>query len=54
MVLILMFLVKKVIMELLFYFKKKLQNIKKDFIKDKLSQSRVITGEIIFKKKRLN
>ena len=33
-----------------FLTKKKLQNIKKDFIKDKFSQSRVITGEIIFKK----
>ena len=31
----------------------KIENIKKDFIKDKLKQSRVITGEIIFNKKKI-
>ena len=30
------------------------KNIKKDFIKDKLKQSRVITGEIKIKKKKIN
>tara|TARA_B100000579_G_scaffold74490_1_gene57350 strand:+ start:1245 stop:2021 length:777 start_codon:yes stop_codon:yes gene_type:complete len=33
--------------------KLKIENIKKDFIKDKLKQSRVITGEIIFNKKKI-
>ena len=31
-----------------------IKNIKKDFIKDNLKQSRVITGEIKFKEKKLN
>ncbi len=33
--------------------KLKIENIKKDFIKDKLKQSRVITGEIIINKKKI-
>ena len=31
----------------------KIENIKKDFIKDKLKQSRIITGEIIISKKKI-
>ena len=34
--------------------KKKIENIKIDFIKDSLSQSRVITGEILHKNKKIN
>ena len=36
-----------------FLSKIKLENIKKDFIKDKLKQSRIITGEFILKKKKI-
>ncbi len=36
-----------------FLSKKEIQNVKKDFIKDKLKQSRVITGEITVKKKKI-
>ena len=35
-----------------FLSKSKIENIKKDFIKDKLQQSRVITGEILIGKKK--
>ncbi len=35
-----------------FLSKSKIDNIKNDFIKDKLKQSRVITGEIVIKKKK--
>ena len=37
-----------------FLSKSKIDNIKNDFIKDKLKQSRVITGEIVIKKKKQN
>ena len=35
-----------------FLSKSKIKNIKNDFIKDKLKQSRVITGEILINKKK--
>jgi len=34
--------------------KVKIENLKKDFIKDDLNQARIISGEILFKKKRIN
>ena len=36
-----------------FLSKSKIENIKKDFINDKLKQSRIITGEIIINKKKI-
>jgi len=36
-----------------FLSKSKIENIKNDFIKDKLKQSRIITGEIIINKKKI-
>ena len=36
-----------------FLSKSKIENVKNDFIKDKLKQSRVITGEIILNKKKI-
>ena len=35
-----------------FLSKDKIENVRKDFIKDKLKQSRIITGDIYIKKKR--
>jgi exodeoxyribonuclease-3 len=34
--------------------KVKIENLKKDFIKDDLNQARIITGEILLKKKKIN
>ena len=36
-----------------FLSKSKINNVKNDFIKDKLQQSRIITGEIVLNKKNL-
>ncbi len=36
-----------------FVSKSKIENIKRDFIKDKLKQSRIITGEILINKKKI-
>ena len=34
--------------------KVKIENLKKDFIKDDLNQARIISGEILLKKKKIN
>ena len=37
-----------------FLSKSKIENVKNDFLKDKLKQSRIITGEIVLNKKKQN
>jgi len=48
-----MYLDKKVIMVLLLYLKKKLENVRTNLINDKLKQSRIISGEFILKKRKI-